>query len=382
MAKRAIERRPTNSNAKQALRSNPLSALNSPMGDLAIGGISTLINAIESDKARRQNEALLGRIPKGGMTGTITGSADFLAQNLLPFQEGQLDRLGTRRRNLLGLQERDTTNLRQLLEQEQGGLRGAYDRGSAELLAGGRKRQADVLGLLEGLGEQEKRDIRRDFEGLRGQMQASLTNRGLAGTSMVPSLFTGIQRRQSEALGGAEERIRGQRAGALANLSGDVLNLLGARTAGREGLTGQQAGQRLGFEEGRRGQRLGMQDVLSAEDIAARQGFADQNVNLFTDLRKDMLNTLAGVNIGYPDQGAFLGGLQGLGNFRGAQQYVDSLSSGGLFSGGGAAMGGAAGAAAGLGLGIATGPGALLPLWALGGAAIGGTAGGFAGGGR
>lgn len=104
---------------------------------------------------------------------------------------------------------------------------------------------------LEGLGNQEKIDVQRQFGELAAANQQDLVNRGLTGTTIMPTMRQGILREQTDALSRINERLQNQRLGLDASLSGDGLSAqerLGqsilSGTAGMQGDTLQFAERR------------------------------------------------------------------------------------------------------------------------------------------
>jgi len=91
------------------------------------------------------------------------------------------------------------------------------------LVGGYQSRYDRNMAYLEGAGQQERKDILQRFADLSGQTQQALAQRGLANSTILPSLQSGLERQKSDALGGLEERLRQQRLDTDAALSGDVL---------------------------------------------------------------------------------------------------------------------------------------------------------------
>lgn len=116
----------------------------------------------------------------------------------------------------------------------------------SELLnqAGGvyQDRIGDVLGLLQGMGETAKSDARRASAEARGAGDQSLMDRGLFNTTILDSQ----RRREGESLGrqlGAiDESVRGQQAGALSALTGDLGQFLTGRAGFERGATLDKTG--------------------------------------------------------------------------------------------------------------------------------------------
>lgn len=78
------------------------------------------------------------------------------------------------------------------------------------------------MGYFEGAGEQERADIKRRFANAQNTSMANLRSRGLVGSTIAPAVRAGNARRESDAMGALDERLRQQRIGLDASLSGDV----------------------------------------------------------------------------------------------------------------------------------------------------------------
>jgi len=197
---------------------------------------------------------------------------------------------------------------------------GGYARGSsaigagygglgAGLQTGYGQRTSDVMGLIEGMGGQERADINRQYDEQAAAQRANLSARGLGGTTTVGTAGAAMERERTGAQGRLGERLRREQAGYLSGLSGEALAArervgtaglgarermlgygaglqfdltgqeLGAQEYARDqrtamelgragmqmGVAGQQAdiaGQRLGYQEDAMGQRLGNQLAL------------------------------------------------------------------------------------------------------------------------
>lgn len=94
---------------------------------------------------------------------------------------------------------------------------------NARTQAGFRRREAQGLADLEGLGDQARSDINRFFgEGGREAVQ-SLRDRGLGSSSLVAGAIRGNERERSDALSRLREQLTRERVGIRSQLSGDSL---------------------------------------------------------------------------------------------------------------------------------------------------------------
>lgn len=110
---------------------------------------------------------------------------------------------------------------------------------------------ADRIGLLEGMGETAKTDVRRASEEAKGAGDQSLMDRGLFNTTVLDSQ----RRRQDEStgrqVGAIDESVRGQKIGAMSDWAGFLSN-------------------RAGFEQGQTLDKAGVLERVS--DIGPDQG--------------------------------------------------------------------------------------------------------------
>lgn len=224
---------------------------------------------------------------------------------------------GTRAGHVMGgidrgaqdLTGRYDTNFQKLLQQSnQGysGLEGRY-----------KTREADILGQLEGLGAQERKDIERAFADLEAQQLGALNERGLAGSTVVGSVQGGLRERKGDELSRLNERLQNQRMNAMAGLSADTL---GAAERGQQ--TGTQLGldyqtNRLGADQALAASRAAYDASLSGDTAAARLGAMNNALNTqwmtdaaVADAQRDYANRRAGM---YMDTtGQHLGVLTGM----------------------------------------------------------------------
>ncbi len=103
------------------------------------------------------------------------------------------------------------------------GIQSYFDNLSGNIDKGYQDRLDRNLKYLEGAGAQERKDIQRRFAEENASMTRSLNERGLGGTTVLPSLRGGLKRQESDSIGGLEERLRQQRLNTDATLSGDQL---------------------------------------------------------------------------------------------------------------------------------------------------------------
>lgn len=107
------------------------------------------------------------------------------------------------------------------------------------------QRITDVMGLLEGQGEQALKDIARTFGEAAGQVSASLAERGLAGSGVGASVAAGFATKEADALARSREATGLLKADALSGLTGEQLRAkqqgLGLAAGFEQQLFGNQA---------------------------------------------------------------------------------------------------------------------------------------------
>lgn len=95
--------------------------------------------------------------------------------------------------------------------------------GAAGLVSDQEARERRLMGMAEGLGEQERRDIQQAYRAEWGNQQARLVQAGLAGTGVASSAAYVHARERTDALGRFEERTRREQLGLSERLSGETL---------------------------------------------------------------------------------------------------------------------------------------------------------------
>ena len=150
-----------------------------------------------------------------------------------------------------------------------------YQEGAAglrdDVLGGYDARYQRNMNALQGQGQQEAIDIQRRYGELGAANQQDMVNRGLTGTTIMPTMRQGIAREQEGALSRLNERLINQRLGLDSQLSGDALSAqerLGQSIL--QGAAGVQ-GDKLGFAERRTDAYPDMNQLIN---LAAMYGAA------------------------------------------------------------------------------------------------------------
>lgn len=94
-----------------------------------------------------------------------------------------------------------------------------------------RDQGTSMRGILEGSGDQERKDINEGYAAEQGGALNDLTSRGLAGTTITPNVRQGIERERTGAQGRLNQRLRQERLGLESYLAG---NTYGSEMTGRQ----------------------------------------------------------------------------------------------------------------------------------------------------
>lgn len=172
--------------------------------------------------------------------------------------------------------EADVAGLEGLRESETGGLRdllrenlGAFDEFANPIIRDFEGRESRLLGELEGSGEQERRDIiQRGGQSEQASLFA-LAERGLGGSTISSSVRRGSAQNLTADLARLEERLRGERFDAGAELSADTL---AAQTA--FGL------DRFNIGSAGRGAIFDTESQFNRDILARESGGRDENLAL------------------------------------------------------------------------------------------------------
>ena len=103
--------------------------------------------------------------------------------------------------------------------------------GTQDILGGYRQLYRRALDDLEGLGAQEAADISRRWNNAASAGQSDLVGRGLAGTTLLPSMRMGYQERKEADLRRLQEGLQKTRLGVHGQFGGQLLKYAGDREA-------------------------------------------------------------------------------------------------------------------------------------------------------
>jgi hypothetical protein len=131
-------------------------------------------------------------------------------------------------------------------------LLNSYDQGWDPISQGYQQRYGRGMGYLEGMGNQQKKDLNSQYDNLQTQVAQQMQQRGLANTTVMPSMQAGVERERSDARGRLQEQLNRERLGWDAQLSGDVLANQQAGFANRFNLESSLAEKGFGMDKATR----------------------------------------------------------------------------------------------------------------------------------
>ena len=204
-----------------------------------------------------------------------------------------------------------------------GSVLGRLGAGQSAIGQGYSQRTGDVMGLISGLGAQGEANIRRDVSAMTGRSEQDLLSRGLGGSTALAATRGYGERVAQDALNEHRERVRGQQAGYLADLTGEALSaderMLDAYAGYESGLTGdelayQNAG--IGATERLGTFGLGLQQDAYNQLLRANQAGAAARMGTQEAGGLGRIGAIAALNHEYPDQNAYSNWMQHLGQAR------------------------------------------------------------------
>ncbi len=98
-----------------------------------------------------------------------------------------------------------------------------------DILGGYRERYGEAMGLLEGQGAQQRKDLERQYKNAQAAGMQQAVSSGLGGTLRSPLLQLGYERQYADAAARLEEGLRRERLGYQTQLSGDALQFMERR---------------------------------------------------------------------------------------------------------------------------------------------------------
>jgi hypothetical protein len=320
------------------------------------GEMKDLAQGLLDTQPAAYRELNLGADGKGGTLGEYQSLVDLANRIALNRQVGTMRDFGRARSNMLmGARGDENAVMRQYQQR--------YDTG---------------MGMLKGLGDQEKADLAQRTTNANSAATGQLARAGLGNTTLGASIASGNLRRQGDEAARINERLQSQALNTHAMLGGDLASA-NERSVGRYGSL-RNSLEQAKFDLGRELQgnvdvaRLGGLETMAQQ----RERLTKEPLALTSQFTGNLIDVL----------GNRQGPLQWVSPFLGMQQSIQPMlyqsmqpkeSSGGSLFGG--LAGGTGGAIGGSILATALMP-ELSPLMAtaaIGGAVAGGVGGGYAG---
>ena len=175
------------------------------------------------------------------------------------------------------------------------------------------------MGYLEGQGEQERRDINESFDNQNVRLKGDLQRRGLTGSTILPSMQQGLERRRSDSLGGLNERVNRQKISTDSALSGDIANAQQAFGMFSPELMSRLSGQRLGRLQGTTGDVATSRGQIGMAGLGQKGRFAEGGARLQAGLTGDALRAQDSL-------GRYGIGMEDMYDMRRLGQYKDHLN--------------------------------------------------------
>ncbi len=255
-------------------------------------GVANLGNAYQYSQGFDQLRGLYDRQMGGqnALSGYYSGQygnmGDEFARQYQPFASGLINDYGTMSQ---GLQDQYGRNRDQSLAN--------YSNNMNRVNQGYDDRYTRNMQYLEGAGQQERKDINQQFTNAQAKSAADMSERGLGGTTVIPSINAGYARNRADAVGALEERLRQQRLSTDANLSGDALSArerMGTGFANFRYGTGQdQSNFNLGLQGGGIRMRQGLGQYGIENDLSNRyQSLQNRYAMDQAPLNTDYQNTM------------------------------------------------------------------------------------------
>lgn len=165
---------------------------------------------------------------------------------------------------------------------------------NAAIAEGYAGRETDVLGLLEGQGEQAYKDIRESYGKQTAAALQDLASRGLSGSGVGASVRTGLAKEESSSLAREREAVSRMRAEYLARLRGEGLAF--DERAATLGAGFQESGiaRRLAAQRDVEFARSQYDAAMSGDTLANRQAALNRYWNSRIGLGSDYANYLTG----------------------------------------------------------------------------------------
>lgn len=208
----------------------------------------------------------------------------------------------------------DLNSLHTASRQEvQGGHQDRYDQGMRVLREGSEdlnrrydERLEAGMGMLGGAGVRERADINEGYRAQAGAIDASMAQRGLAGTTVGATLKQGNTRNRYADLGRANARLRDQAVGLYSGLSRDALSARERGTAAEFGAHAALSGDALSALERANIGQIGTNERFMLGQIGSAERNLGHMNDTLTGLDQERLRFMERREDEYPDTGPLM----------------------------------------------------------------------------
>ena len=201
------------------------------------------------------------------------------------------------------------------LKAYQGDMMNQYRQFGTDMVSNAQNRQATAMSMLQGMGDQTRKDINTQYNANAGNIQAGLASRGLGNSTILSSMQTGNERERAGSLGRLDESLRNQALNTYGAYSGDVLNAQGTYGQNTLNMYGQLGASVMDLQNQNRANQLGWNQNIGA-----------QALNYGSSANTNFMNALQGTNFAYPDNSWLAANQalgQGLGGYEGTQDAMN-----------------------------------------------------------
>lgn len=176
-------------------------------------------------------------------------------------------------------------------------------------------REAGIMGMLEGFGDQQRADLDQSFDEELARQNAALSSRGLGSSTLLSNVGTGVARERGSARNRLEDFLTSQQVNAATGLSrdrADALERTGSSVfnvgaAGRAGIS--DAASQFGADA------FNLNRGFDESSLQAGDRFRNQIATQAAGSRGDLISLIGARDDVAPSQNAFLSTMAGLGRF-------------------------------------------------------------------
>jgi hypothetical protein len=180
------------------------------------------------------------------------------------------------------------------------------NRNYGNVLNAAASRQEGIMGLLAGLGKEQKTDIDEQYERLDAEQQQGLLSRGLGNTTIQDSVSRGVASDRERAHGRLGEQLRREQADYGERLSGDTLGVMERAGTSVPQFGAQLSGDTLQARGGAARDVAQFQSGLTGDTLQAAERGATNVPQFRAMLQKQLMDVIEGRTDSGPDLGQLL----------------------------------------------------------------------------